>query len=934
MWLDYFRPRLTASGELERLIKQDGVSGVSFDVDLFVDLVSSRSDYSDQLAGLLATLPDARAIVDELIAVDVRRVCQTLQPLHERSAGEEGWVAVDAPGYVGLELPAVVAWWEWLTEAVGAANVMLKLPASAEGLLAAERIIASGGSVYLAHVFSTQQVEGVLGAFLRGLELLRAAGGRLSDVRVAAGVNLVRIDVAVDELLRRGSVDRPGERDVLEPLIGRAAIAVARRAWGTVQEVTTSTRWRELAGGGAQVLRLAWEGLRTGDPARREVEYLEELVGPDTIAVASRSVLAAFRRQGKVAARLAGGDDEALEVLADLSEAAIDLDQLAHQLQSARIQRATERMEALFNRIEAWRETGRQPAWEKVTYRLGPLTGPVEANLALLDGAFVRRLWDADPSLWASDPEQQSAVRNRLGWLYLHQTMQEEALPVLGHRGPGERSAVPVVMLGMGGSSLGAETCRLAYEVSDFTLLDTTVPRAVAAVAARVQIDKTAFIVASKSGTTVETLALADYFFARADAELEEPGARFLAITDPGTPLPEKGRKLGYARVWLNPADVGGRYSVLSYFGLVPMVLMGIDLDALLDRASRFAALCAPEVEIQDNPAVMLGAMLAAAATSGRDKITFLTNQRLSGFADWAEQLIAESLGKEGGGLVPVSGEPIGDIDCYSDDRFFVQLRFTTDDVDPRLQDPLEQLAERGHPCLKIELGDPHDLGREFLRWELATAVAGALLGVNPFDEPDVLEAKERTVELLESFERDGRLPELTPVFETPSVALFVAGEMAEDLGHPDTLAGWVGKYLLLAKPPDYVAIQAFLTPEIDTWHALQGLRALIRDSLGVATTVGWGPRFLHSTGQLHKGGPATGVFLQLSASETGELQVPGRPYSFGVLVRAQGLGDLMALQARSRRVMRVHLRGEVDAALATLLEAIGTGLAQKETKV
>ncbi len=917
------------------MLERDGVAGVSFDLELFADLLSCGAEYAEELDALLGQGLDAAAIIDELLRRDVESAAGVLTPVYERSDGRGGWLALDVPGYVEPSIDAVGSWFAHQVE--DAPNVMLKLPANATGLSLGESMLARGYGVCFTHVLSPAQVLNALNSLARGLRLARTAGHDLGRIPGLMSMPLLRVDVAVNEALRDLARREPDAGDLAESLIGRASIAVAKIAWGTVREAMAAPRWADLVAAGARRPRLAWHATRTSDPRRRPNELVEELIGPDTVTQMSPSVLAAFREHGVVSPRLARHLDEAGEIVDDLATAGVELEELAAGLQAAAVKQERQRVAALCNLLEARRESGGGAPFQAARMSLAALAEPVSTRVEGMSDSFVERLWAADPTLWATDPETQAAVRNRLGWLFLPESMREEALPIVG-LGPTVGKDTSVVLLGMGGSSLGAEACRIAYEIDSFTVLDTTVPRGVAAVAAGRDLESSVFVVGSKSGSTIETACLADYFHDRVAGGSELPGERFIAITDPGTPLHEQARNLGYARVWLNPPDVGGRFSVLSYFGLVPMALMGIDVPALLGRAARFAALCAPEVKNETNPALLLGATLAEAAAGGLDKITFLTRPRLSAFADWAEQLIAESLGKQGGGPVPVSGEPHGSPGDYGADRLFVHMRFASDDLDAEPASLLEHLCAAGHPMIEITLADPHDLGAEFLRWELAVAVAGALMGINPFDEPNVSQAKERTGELLAHFESEGALPDPVPLYEDELLALYGSAEFAPDLANSAdwSLQEWLERYLAEVRVPDYVGLQAFLAPDLDTWHALQGLRALLRDRLGVATTMGWGPRFLHSTGQLHKGGPDTGVFVQLTADDTGDLPIPGRSYSFGVLVRAQALGDLTALQDRGRPVLRVHLRKHVESGLAALLEAARGALgtpARKEVR-
>jgi transaldolase / glucose-6-phosphate isomerase len=528
------------------------------------------------------------------------------------------------------------------------------------------------------------------------------------------------------------------------------------------------------------------------------------------------------------------------------------------------------------------------------------------STLDALEGErFVARLWRHDPSLWKKDdPQAAAVVKNRLGWLTVADIM-EDALEDLTAFADGIRAdgLKHVVLMGMGGSSLCPIVLRETFGVRagypELIVLDSTSPAAVAAVQARIDVAKTLFIDASKSGSTLESHCFSEYFFAAAAAKLGSQTAaarNFACITDAGTPLEDAGRRRGYRRVFVNPGDIGGRYSALSYFGLVPGAAAGVDVANILKLACRMASACAPGVSAQRNPGTSLGAALAVAAMrGGRDKITFFVSPAIATLGMWLEQLIAESTGKEGKGLIPVADEPGGETRAYGQDRVFVSIRCGDD----RSHDPLERALEAaGHPVVRIALRDALDLGEEFYRWEFATATAGALLGINAFDEPNVKESKDNTNRLLE-----GKLP---------ASSATAAGDAAAIANHVST-----------ARQGDYIALQAFVRETSDRTTQLQRARAHLRDVTRNATTLGYGPRFLHSTGQLHKGGPNTGVFIQLVGREGQPLAIPGEPFDFATLIAAQGLGDLQSLRDHGRRVLSVDLGDDVDAGLAAFARSV-----------
>lgn len=539
------------------------------------------------------------------------------------------------------------------------------------------------------------------------------------------------------------------------------------------------------------------------------------------------------------------------------------------------------------------------------------LTRMAEETLRLLeDRGFVESLWIKDASLWTGDSAQQTLIRNRLGWLTSPMLMRQHIDDLKEFVDDIRRAHYThVLLLGMGGAVLCPEVLGLTFGprmgYPDLIVLDSTHPVAVKAALGRINVPRTLFVVASKSGLTAETMAFYACFREQVErASRGKPGLQFVAITDGGTPLEKLAKTQGFRKVFLNPPTVGGRYSALSYFGLLPGALAGVDVAALLDRAVAAVEQAGDTVPIRDNPGVVLGAKLGALARAGRDKVTFVFSPGVTAFGAWVEQLLAESLGKNERGLIPVDGEPLGPPTVYGPDRVFVAITLADEAV--ALEPALAALEEAEHPVIRIRLRDPLDLGGEFYRWEIATATVGALFEVNPFDEPNVQESKDLTLKVLTVYRTSHRLPEWPVDLEEDGIAL-LTGAGAKPL----TVAEGLAAHLGLLRPGDYLAFQAYLPPKPEIVEALQELRRVMRDKTRHAVTVGLGPRYLHSTGQLHKGGPPTGLHFQLTADDAQDLPIPGESFSFAVLKNAQALGDLQALRAKGRRVIRIHLGGK-----------------------
>ncbi len=533
---------------------------------------------------------------------------------------------------------------------------------------------------------------------------------------------------------------------------------------------------------------------------------------------------------------------------------------------------------------------------------LGTYRSDVEMAVADLERRdVVRRIWRKDYRVWRSDPTE---ITNRLGWLTVTELMREQ-VPALKSfagevRGAGFRH---VVLLGMGGSSLGPEVLRATFgsipSYPELIVLDSTLPGCVQSVAEAIDPARTLFLVSSKSGTTIETLSLFHYFHTLVVSAIgkEKAGENFVAITDSGTPLARLAEEAGFRHLFLNSPDIGGRYSVLSYFGLVPAALMGINITDLLDGADSMRGQCMSDTAIHENPGVLLGVVTGTLALRGRDKLTLVTSPAINSFGLWLEQLIAESTGKEGKGIIPVVGEPMMELACYNDDRLFVYLRLQNDD-NSAADETIKRIKSSGQIVLVFEMEDTYDLGNEFFRWEFAIAVAGAILAVHPFNQPNVRATKQVTEHVLQEFLASGHLPQ-AEVTHSPA----------------DLLAG-VGK-------GDYLAILAYVRQTAEMDEILAGLRQKVLERYHIATTVGYGPRYLHSTGQLHKGGPGTGLFLIITTGYGKDLPIPGQPYSFGNLADAQAMGDLRALQLSGRRVARIHSGREDVSGICRLLSEL-----------
>ncbi|MBI4483730.1 MAG: bifunctional transaldolase/phosoglucose isomerase [Acidobacteria bacterium] len=903
VWLDYIRRSLITSGELRRLVTEDGLRGVTANPTIFEKAIAGSADYDDALRKMLARdrHADARALYEELAVEDIRMAADVLRPVYDETDGADGFVSLEVAPQLAHDTAGTIAEARRLWRAVARPNLMIKVPATPEGIPAIETLLAEGININITLMFSLSHYEAVAYAYIRGLER-HSDPSRMASV---ASFFVSRVDTMVDRAL-----EAIGTPEALA-LRGKIAIANARMAYRRFQEIFHGEPFAALRRRGARVQRPLWASTGTKNPAYSDVLYVEELIGPETVNTVPPSTLDAFRDHGRVRRTVTEGLEEAEAALARLAKLGVDLDAVGSKLQDEGVTSFATSFDQLMAALVQKRRAIIFGPPERQSLSLGAnLVGVQEERLRNWQAAdFACRFWRKDPILWSDQPLPELA--DRLGWVTLPERMQEELDPLVAFGGEVREEGVGhVVLLGMGGSSLAPEVFQQVFGSApgypELIVLDSTHPAAVRAVEHRIDLTRALFLVSSKSGTTTETLSFFRYFWGRAQQASCTPGRQFVAITDPATALAQLARERGFRRVFEAPPDVGGRYSALTVFGLVSAALIGIDVHRLLDRAWRMAEASAFCVPVRENPCLTLGAALGELARSGRDKVTFLTSRSLVGLPAWLEQLIAESTGKDGKGIVPVADEPMGSPALYGTDRSFVQIRLEGEkenDVDARLA----ALESAGHPVARILLADKSDLGQEFFRWEVAVAAAGAVLGIHPFNQPDVELAKELA---RRAMERGGTATGRQGIEQAPAAQL-------EELAR--ALETWMAD----ARAGDYVALQAYLAPTPETTAALQSVRLNLRNRLRLATTLGYGPRFLHSTGQLHKGGPSTGLFLQLVDDCREDLPVPESDYTFGALIRAQALGDYQALRQRGRRVLRVNLGSDVAGGLDRFSEAL-----------
>ncbi|KTS24072.1 transaldolase [Methylobacterium indicum] len=925
VWLDFVARGFVQEGGLKRLVDEDGLRGVTSNPAIFEKAIGHSDEYDDAIKAA----GDERVIdlYEGLAIADIQAAADVLRPVFDASGGQDGFVSLEVSPYLALNTAETLEEARRLHKAVARDNLMVKVPATPEGIPAIRDLTADGININVTLLFAQDAYEQVANAYIEGLERFAAAGGDVARVASVASFFISRIDAAVDKLLDE-KVAAGGDKAALEGLKGKVAIANAKLAYRRYQRLFAGDRWQKLAAKGAHPQRLLWASTGVKNKAYSDVLYVEELIGPNTVNTIPPATMDAFRDHGTVRASLEEGVDEAERVLADLAKTGIDLDAVARQLVEEGVQLFVDAADKLLGAVAGKRQTFLGNGLDRQALALGSLDEPVKKAIETWrkDG-LVRRLWQRDASVWSGADEAQW-----LGWLSI---VEDELAKAGDYAAFGQdvkqEGFTDAVVLGMGGSSLGpevlAETFGQQPGFPRLRILDSTDPDEVRAVEAAVNLERTLFIVASKSGSTLEPNVFRDYFLGRMRDVVghDKAGRHFVAVTDPGSAMEKAAKDDGFRRIFYGVKQIGGRYSVLSAFGLVPAAAMGLDVKAFLESARTMVRSCGSDVPPDLNPGVQLGLALGKAATEqGRDKVTLIASKGIDTFGAWAEQLIAESTGKEGKGLIPIDNEPLAAPAAYGQDRVFVQLRLEGA-PDSGQDAAVTALEQAGHPVVRIDLASKAHLPQEFFRFEIATAVAGAVLGINPFDQPDVEASKIKTRELFSAAEKDGALPAETPVAEDDTFALYTDAANADALrkaGSGSDPVSWIKAQIGRVGAGDYVALLAYVTRNPEHLKPLQEARVALREAKHVATCAEFGPRFLHSTGQAYKGGPDSGVFLQIT-SEAPDLPIPGRSLGFATVIAAQARGDFGVLSDRGRRALRVHIKGDVAKGLDRLRSAL-----------
>lgn len=926
-WLDFIQRSFTEAGSLKTLVDEDGLRGVTSNPAIFEKAIGKGTEYDPQIRSFLKDGALSPGELYETLAIDdIRAACAELRPVFDKTNGLDGYVSLEVSPYLAFDTEGTIAEARRLWKTVDRKNLMIKIPGTAEGAKAVREAIADGINVNVTLLFSLDAYKAVLEAYISGLEERAAKGEEISGIASVASFFVSRIDGKID-----GEIDRriaAGDKDAetLKSLRGKVAIANAKLAYQYYLDIKATDRWKALAAKSAQPQRLLWASTGTKDKAYSDVLYVEELIGPETVNTIPPATFDAFRDHGKLRASLTENVEDARHVLAEAERLSLDLAGVTDGLVKDGCSAFSASFDTLLGAVAEKREI---VLGQRLLQFSADLPADLRDDVAALEGAWnkdgkVRRIWEKDATVWTGGPEG-----SWLNWLDIVQERLKNVAELEAFaRDVKARGFSDVLLLGMGGSSLGPEVLGATFGKAvgwpNLHVLDSTDPQQVKTFEKSVDLTKTLFIVASKSGGTLEPNILFAHFWDVAEKALgKAPGEHFVAITDPGSKMQSVAEEHKFWHIFFGDPKIGGRFSVLSNFGLVPAAASGIDVQEFLTSTLLMVDSCGASAPAQVNPGVKLGLILGAAATRyGRDKVTIQTSAGVETVGAWLEQLIAESTGKQGKGLIPIDEETLTTPDHYGTDRVFVDILLGDAKPDARLA----ALREAGAPVVTLRLGDEVQLGQAFFAFEFATAVAGSVLEIDPFDQPDVEFSKVETRKLTTAYAETGSLPPETPFAKDGIFAFYADAKNTEALKKAD-LGAILKAHFDRVGAGDYVGLLAYIERDKETRAWLQALRLDVRDALKAATAAEFGPRFLHSTGQAYKGGPDSGVFLQITADDAADITVPGYGFTFGVVKAAQARGDFEVLSNRGRRALRVHISGSLEEGLKALAAAIRSAI-------
>lgn len=905
IWYDNIQRGLVERGEMEEMIRSGKIYGVTSNPSIFQKAIAETSEYDDAIRPMAWAGISSEEIFYQLAIEDIQHAADLFMGLYDETGGKDGFVSLEVNPLLANDTEGTISEARELWKRVNRPNLMVKIPATIAGLPAIRQAISEGININVTLIFSVDRYRQVIEAYISGLEDRVARGLTINQIASVASFFVSRVDTKIDQKLASLVTAGNLAESTAGKLSGKAGLANSRMAYSVFLAEFHGVRFETLAKLGAQVQRPLWASTSTKNPEYPDVLYVDGLIAPQTVNTVPPQTLSAFADHGNAAPGFDPHANDSQNHFIKLQEIGIEIHKVTTELENEGVEAFSKSYRDLLQTIEQ--------RCQSFSQELGKLLQPVRQRLDEHEKqATIKRLFEQDPALWSSEEKAPTEISNRLGWLDL----PEESCGLVSdldhfYQGCLNSGITTVVLLGMGGSSLAAEVISATLRDTSDTkagsirliVLDSTDPLQIRSIEDQIQFEQVLFLVSSKSGTTSETLALMEYFWQQTENRLgNAAGSHFIAITDPDTPLTVIARERKFRQFFLSNPEVGGRFSALSVFGLLPARLAGVNVSQFLDIAQKSRLACSPESNAYRNPGLALGTILAVAAKIGMDKLTFIADSEIVTFGDWAEQLIAESSGKSGKGILPIVNEPHFSSSLYTQDRLFLYLRYSGE------QDSfIAKLSALGHAIVHLDFTGFYQLAAWFYTFEIATAIACADLGVNAFNQPDVQDNKNRTkqkIQLLKSGQpldmgRSSASNEWMTVYNNPPTPAKT---------DPHDVLGLMETFFQKIKPDDYLAINAFVPRNEQTTSLLQDLRTRITQSHSIPVASGFGPRFLHSTGQLHKGGPNTGHYLVITYESSDELAIPDMGIRFADLINAQALGDIEALQARNRNVLHLHI--------------------------
>jgi transaldolase/glucose-6-phosphate isomerase len=911
LWYDNIQRNLIKSGELEAMINRGDIRGVTSNPTIFQNAIGKSSDYDDAIQTMSWAGLDAETIFYELAIQDIRSAADLFAPLYTSSDKKDGYVSLEVSPYLASNTKKTIAEAKRLWTAVDRPNLMIKIPATLEGIPAIKEVIASGINVNVTLIFSIERYRQVLEAFIQGIESRVNQNLPINGIASVASFFVSRVDTKIDGLLK-AKINAGKNTKEMESFLGKAAVANAAVAYSIFEELMSQPRVISLLQKGCQMQRPLWASTSTKNPDYSDLMYVDTLIAPYTVNTVPPQTLEAIRNHGNPFNHsIHEAQLTAKEIFAKIEEAGISFDEITRELEEEGVKSFANSFTSLLETINI-RKSG-------FLLELGDIHPFILDRLKKITSeSVISRMFEKDPTVWTENVADNAEIKNRMGWLN-SPVNSEKLLDEIDNfvKQTRYKGYTDLVLLGMGGSSMAPEVFSLVGKSFNMlepglklTVLDTTDPRQIIDAARRINPLNALYIVASKSGSTSEIDALFSYFWHLTQSLVGVTcGDHFIAITDPGTILEKLAIERKFLHIFHGDPSVGGRYSALTSFGLIPAALLGFDLKKLLNSSNSARLSGLPEAPVSQNKSAILGTILGEAALHGKNKVTILSDPEFSSLGAWIEQLVAESSGKTGIGILPVDGEPVMPSEYYLTDRLFIYFCHSGN-----YQEIVDNLKNSGQTALTFYLPDGYALGAEMYSWEYATAIACSIIGVNAFDQPDVQDSKTRTQAKIKAYIDNGSLPESIPFWQNDEYALFSVNynTLKSDLVEENIKA-----FLNLATPSDYIAINAYVPRDLYFTELLQDFRKQIMQLTGCPTTLGFGPRFLHSTGQIHKGGPANCLFIQITMDYSShDLKIPGKQFSFGTLQAAQAQGDLEALQNRNRKVLRIHLKNNLNTKL------------------